>query len=208
VDHNIIDLMNQFYSDRIRISEAVSIVKDEATIISPDTRRQNRVPPGQRVTNGLPTLHYGGVPKIDTSQWRFRIFGQVETERNLSFDEFMALSKVRVLSDVHCVTGWSRLDNLWEGVSTSVLKDLVKIKPEANFALIHAYGGFSTNLSQEDFFQEDVLFAIKHDGIIITPDHGYPVRLVVPRLYFWKSNDNLPEELIPCEGHGTAHGRS
>ena len=183
-------------------------MKDEATIISPDTRRQNRVPPGQRVTNGLPTLHYGGVPKIDTSQWRFRTFGQVETERNLSFDEFMALPKVRVLSDVHCVTGWSRLDNLWEGVSTSVLKDVVKIRPEANFALIHAYGGFSTNLSQEDFFQKDVLFAIKHDGKIITPDHGYPVRLVVPRICFWKSNNNLPEELIPWESHGTADGRS
>jgi DMSO/TMAO reductase YedYZ molybdopterin-dependent catalytic subunit len=139
------------------------------------------------VTEGWPTLHYGRVPRIDASQWVFRIFGLVEKERSLSLDEFNALPMVKVFSDIHCVTTWSRLDNLWEGVSTSVLKELVKINPEAGFAIIHAYGGFTTNLSLEDFFQEDVLFVIKHDGKIITPDHGYPVRLVVPRLYFWKS---------------------
>ena len=162
-------------------------MKDEDTIISPDTRRQNRVPPGQSVTDGWPILHYGGVPRIEESLWRFRIFGLVEKERNLNFDEFMALPRVKVFSDVHCVTTWSRLNNLWEGVSASYLKDLVKISPEASFAIIHASGGFTTNLSLEDFFQEDVLFVIKHDGKTITPDHGYPVRLVVPRLYFWKS---------------------
>ena len=163
------------------------MVKDEATIISPDTRRQNRVPPGQSVTEGWPTLHYGGVPKVDVSQWRFRIFGLVDKERNLDFNEFMGLPMVKVFSDIHCVTTWSRLDNLWEGVSASVLKNLVKINPEAGFAIIHASGGFTTNLSLDDFFQEDVLFVVKHDGKTITLDHGYPVRLVVPRLYFWKS---------------------
>src|SRR5271157_5607362 len=160
------------------------MVKDEATIISPDTRRQNRVPPGQSVTESWPTLHYGGVPKVDVLQWRFRIFGLVDKERNLDFDEFMALPMVKVFSDIHCVTTWSRLDNLWEGVSTSVLKDLVNINPEAGFAIIHASGGFTTNLSIDDFFQEVVLFATKHDGKTITQDHGYPVRLVAPRLYF------------------------
>jgi len=163
------------------------MVKDEAIIISPDTRRQNRVPSGQNVTEGWPTLHYGEVPKIDTSLWRLRIFGLVDKERNLDFDEFMALPMVKVFSDIHCVTTWSRLNNLWEGVSTSALKDLVKIRPEAGFAIIHASGGFTTNIPLKDFFQEDVLFAVKHDGKTITPDHGYPVRLVVPRLYFWKS---------------------
>ncbi len=163
------------------------MVKEEATIISPDTRRQNRVPPGQSVTEGWPTLHYGVVPKVDTSEWVFRIFGLVEKDRSLSLDEFVALPMVKVFSDIHCVTTWSRLDNLWEGVSTSVLKDLVKINPDAGFAIIHASGGFTANLSLEDFFQEDVLFAVKHDGRPLMPDHGYPVRLVVPRLYFWKS---------------------
>jgi DMSO/TMAO reductase YedYZ molybdopterin-dependent catalytic subunit len=127
------------------------------------------------------------VPRVDESLWRFRIFGLVDKERSLNFDEFMALPTVKVFSDVHCVTTWSRLNNLWEGVSTSVLKDLVKISPAASFAIIHASGGFTINLSLVDFFQEDVLFTVKHDGKTITPDHGYPVRLVVPRLYFWKS---------------------
>lgn len=132
-------------------------------------------------------LHYGGVPRIDAANWRLRLFGLVEKEQSLSFPEFLALPFVRVFSDVHCVTGWSRLDNLWEGVSPSVLNDLVKIMPEAKFAIIHAAGNFTTNLSLKDLFQDDVLFAIKHNGRPLTPDHGAPVRLVVPRLYFWKS---------------------
>jgi len=111
----------------------------------------------------------------------------VEEECNLSYREFLALPRARVLSDVHCVTGWSRLDNQWEGVLTTTLKVLVRIMPEARFAIVHAEGNFTTNLLLEDFFGEDVIFAISHDGIAISPEHGYPVRLVVPRLYFWKS---------------------
>ncbi len=158
-----------------------------SVIKSPDTERKNRVPPGQRVTEGFPVLHYGGVPRIDTSEWRLRLFGLVERERNISFPEFLALPMVKVFSDVHCVTGWSRLDNLWEGVSSSALKDLVMILPEARFTIVHAAGNFITNLSLDDFFSEDVLFALRHNGRPLTPEHGVPVRLVVPRLYFWKS---------------------
>ncbi len=156
-------------------------------IKSLDTERKNRVPPGQRATEGWPVLHYGGVPRVDPDEWRFKLFGLVEQERSLSFLEFSALPMVRVLSDVHCVTGWSRLDNLWGGVQALALKDLVKILPEAKFAIVHASGNFTTNLSLDDFFLEDVLFALKHNGRPISPDHGYPLRLVVPRLYFWKS---------------------
>lgn len=160
---------------------------EDVLIKSPDTKRQNRVPPGQRVTEGFPVLHYGGVPRIDPADWRLRLFGLVERERSLSFSEFTALPLVKVFSDVHCVTGWSRLDNLWEGVQSAGLRDQVKILPEARFAIVHASGNFTTNLSLEDFFQEDVLFAIRHNGRPLTLDHGYPVRLIVPRLYFWKS---------------------
>jgi DMSO/TMAO reductase YedYZ molybdopterin-dependent catalytic subunit len=163
------------------------MVEEDVTIISPDTKRDNRVPPGQKLIESWPTLHYGNVPKVDTSKWRFRIFGLVNEERSLSFLEFMSLPMTKVFSDIHCVTTWSKLNNLWEGVSTKVLKDLVKIKPEAKYVIIHAHGGFTTNLSLADFFLDDVLFAIKHNSSILTPDHGYPVRLVVPRLYFWKS---------------------
>ena len=156
-------------------------------IISPDTLRQNRVPPGQRLIKNWPVLHYGGVPRISANNWNLRLFGLVEEECNLSYREFLALPRARVLSDVHCVTGWSRLDNQWEGVLTTTLKVLVRIMPEARFAIVHAEGNFTTNLLLEDFFGEDVIFAISHDGIAISPEHGYPVRLVVPRLYFWKS---------------------
>ena len=156
-------------------------------IRSPDTERTNRVPPGQSLTEGWPVLHYGGIPKVDPKEYSLRLFGLVEKERSLSFSEFLALPQVRVFSDVHCVTGWSRLDNLWEGVQALALKDLVKILPGARFAIVHASGGFTTNLFMEDFFQEDVLLAVMHNGRSISPEHGYPVRLVVPRLYFWKS---------------------
>jgi DMSO/TMAO reductase YedYZ molybdopterin-dependent catalytic subunit len=156
-------------------------------IRSPDVERANRVPPGQSVTEGWPVLHYGGVPKINAEDWRLRIYGLVEKELILSLAEFLALPQVRVLSDVHCVTGWSRLNNLWEGVGTSELKEMIKILPDAAFAIIHSPGGFTTNLSLDDFLSEDVLFAVKHNGKTLASEHGYPVRLVVPRLYFWKS---------------------
>ncbi|RQW80715.1 MAG: sulfite oxidase-like oxidoreductase [Methanothrix sp.] len=156
-------------------------------IKSPDTSRAERVPPGQELTESFPVLHYGNVPKINPNEWKMRLFGLVEAERSLSIAEILSLPQARVFSDVHCVTTWSRLNNLWEGVPTTALKGLVKIKTEARFAIVHAYGGFTTNLSLQDFFAEDVLFALKHDGRPISPEHGYPVRLVVPRLYFWKS---------------------
>jgi DMSO/TMAO reductase YedYZ molybdopterin-dependent catalytic subunit len=162
-------------------------MEDEHLIRSPDTARKERVPPGQRATERFPVLHYGGVHRIDAGSWAFRIGGMVARERRLSFDEFMALPMVTVFSDIHCVTGWSKLDNTWEGVSTSEIRSLVDILPEARHVMVHAAGGFTTNLAVDDFFGEDVLFAVRHNGEAISPEHGYPVRLVVPRLYFWKS---------------------
>jgi DMSO/TMAO reductase YedYZ molybdopterin-dependent catalytic subunit len=159
----------------------------EDIIKSPDTERKERVPPGQRLTEKWPALHHGSVPKIDVDKWEFRIFGLVERERRLSYAEFTALPMVKVYSDIHCVTGWSKLDNLWEGVSSNQIKELVNILPQAKFVMVHSTGGFSTNLSLDDFFQPDVLLAIEHNGETLTPKHGYPLRLVVPRLYFWKS---------------------
>jgi DMSO/TMAO reductase YedYZ molybdopterin-dependent catalytic subunit len=160
---------------------------EERIIRSPDTERKDRIPPGQRVTDKWPVLHHGRVPDIDVSSWVFTISGLVERERRLSYQEFMSLPQVKVLSDIHCVTGWSKLDNFWEGVSTSIVPKLVNILPEAKFVIVHSAGGFTTNLSLSDFFECDVLFAIKHNGKLLTPEHGYPLRLIVPRLYFWKS---------------------
>jgi DMSO/TMAO reductase YedYZ molybdopterin-dependent catalytic subunit len=111
----------------------------------------------------------------------------VEEEMKLDYEEFVALPRVKVFSDIHCVTSWSKLGNLWEGVSSSVIKDIATISPGAGFVIVHAFGGFTTNLSLGEFFAEDVLFATKHNGETLAPEHGWPVRLVVPRLYFWKS---------------------
>jgi len=156
-------------------------------IISPDTQRKDRLPPGQRLTEKWPVLHYGKAPSITSGDWTFTISGLVEEERTLTYDEFLSLPQAEVFSDIHCVTGWSRFDNVWEGVSAGAIRDIIKIKPEAKYVIVSGEAGFTTNLSLEDFFQPDVLFVLKHNGKPLTPEHGGPVRLVVPRLYFWKS---------------------
>ena len=160
---------------------------DERIVESPDTKRKIRVPPGQYATEDLPVLHLGYVPEVNQEAWKLRLWGLVEEERALSFDELFSLPRIKVHSDIHCVTGWSKLDCLWEGVSALVLKELVKILPEARFALVHSADGYSTNLRLEDLFQEDVLLATHLDGKPLPREYGGPVRLVVPRLYFWKS---------------------
>ena len=160
---------------------------EEGIIISPDTERKNRVPPGQHLTEKWPVLQYGSIPSIQTSKWTLKLFGRVEKEKTLNYVEFMALPMVKVFSDIHCVTTWSRLDNLWEGVGTSELKKLVNITPTAQFVIVHATGSFTTNIPIAEFFEMDVLLAIKHNQEIISSDHGGPVRLIIPRLYLWKS---------------------
>ena len=160
---------------------------EDNVIRSPDTLRANRIPPGQKLTEKFPVLHYGNVPKVDINKWTFTISGLVDKVRELSYTEFASLKQVKVFSDIHCVTTWSKLDNLWEGPSTSIIKELVQIIPTARFVIVHTAGNFTTNLDIADFFESDVLFALKYDNKPLTPEHGYPVRLIVPRLYFWKS---------------------
>jgi DMSO/TMAO reductase YedYZ molybdopterin-dependent catalytic subunit len=107
--------------------------------------------------------------------------------KRFPWTEFAALPRVKVFADMHCVTRWSRLDNLWEGVPTRELFKRVAVSPAAKFVMVHCEYGFTTNLAVEDFFADDALFALRHDGRDLDPDHGYPVRLVIPRLYAWKS---------------------
>jgi DMSO/TMAO reductase YedYZ molybdopterin-dependent catalytic subunit len=162
-------------------------MQDKNVVQSPDTAKSDRIPPGQQETDNWPVLHYGTIPRVDITKWTFTISGLVETEQKLNFEQLTSLPQTKVFSDIHCVTGWSKLNNYWEGVSAQVIADLSMILPEAKFVLIYAEKGFTTNLSLNDFLQPDVLFALKHDGGTLTAEHGYPVRLVVPRLYFWKS---------------------
>ena len=156
-----------------------------------DTRespaQEPRLPPGQVLTEKWPVLHYGSVPAIDPATWDFRVFGLVERPAAWTLEAFRGLPRVRVRSDIHCVTRWSRFGNTWEGVAVREVLQAAQPRPEARFAIVHAEQGFTANLPLEELFEDDVLLADRHDGEELTPDHGWPVRLVVPRRYFWKS---------------------
>jgi len=156
-------------------------------IISPDTRREQRLPPGQALTRKWPVLHAGSTPTFDPATWDLFIFGLVKQQRRFTYAELLGLPRTKVLGDMHCVTRWSKLDNLWEGVATRELLKHVEPSPEANFVMVHCEHGFTTNLPLADFFDEDALFALTHNGMELEPDHGFPLRLVVPKLYAWKS---------------------
>jgi len=158
-------------------------------IISPDTRRGERMPPNQVLTRKWPVLHEGEVPPFDPLTWDLTVFPRplVAAVKAFSWAEFIALPRRKVYADMHCVTRWSKLDNLWEGVPTAELLKHVEVSPDAKFVMVHCEYGFTTNLPVADFFAEDCLFALSHNGQPLSPDHGYPVRLVVPRLFAWKS---------------------
>lgn len=156
-------------------------------IISPDTRRTNRIPQGQSRTKKWPVLDAHGTPDVDLATWKFEVDGLVEKPLSWSLDEFMQLPAVRVYADFHCVTRWSRLDNVWSGVSTREIAKLTGVKPEAKFVVAFGYDyGWTTNVPIEYFLLEDSLFAWSHDGNPIPPQHGGPVRLIIPQLYAWK----------------------
>jgi DMSO/TMAO reductase YedYZ molybdopterin-dependent catalytic subunit len=160
---------------------------DIPLIVSSDVGRAERVPPRQALTRKWPVLHAGTVPAFDPARWTFHVFGKVERPWEGTHAEFVAQPRVRVLADMHCVTRWSKLDNTWEGVSTRQVMSHVRPLPEARFVMVHCEHGFTTNLPLDDFLDEDCLFAWKHNGQDLEPDHGWPLRLVVPRLYAWKS---------------------
>ncbi|MCH7745051.1 MAG: sulfite oxidase-like oxidoreductase [Chloroflexi bacterium] len=145
------------------------------------------VPPGQFLTEKFPVLTFGSAPKVDLETWQFKISGLVEKEISLTWGEFMSLEKVTLDAEFHCVTQWSRLQNTWEGVSFNEVMKLLKLKPEAKYIMAHCYGGYSTNLALDVVTDDDVLFAYKHDGKLLSRDHGGPLRLVVPKRYAWKS---------------------
>jgi DMSO/TMAO reductase YedYZ molybdopterin-dependent catalytic subunit len=149
--------------------------------------REGRLPPGQSLTLKWPVLHYGSVPRFDPAKWDFRVSGLVENSVRLTWDEFGRLPRVRTRSDFHCVTRWSRFDNDWDGVGFREILGLVKPRSEAKYVLVHAEQGFTANVPLADLDRDDVLLATHHDGQPLTPDHGYPLRLIVPHLYAWKS---------------------
>jgi DMSO/TMAO reductase YedYZ molybdopterin-dependent catalytic subunit len=146
-----------------------------------------RVPPGQAFTTKWPVLTYGRTPRFDPKTWTFRCSGLVEEDVIWTWEEFLKLPRTEVACDIHCVTRWSRLDNRFEGVSIREIMKRVQLKPEARYVLIHADPDYTTNLPLVDLVDDDVVLALKHDGSDLTAEHGGPLRLVVPKLYFWKS---------------------
>jgi len=150
-------------------------------------KQAGRLPPGQSLTLKWPVLHYGSIPRFDAEAWDFRIHGLVETPLRFSWKEFNALPKIRHVSDFHCVTRWSRFDNAWDGVAVRELLRRANPKPQASHVLIHAEQGYTANLAIADLDREEVLLATHHDGQPLPLDHGYPLRLIVPHLYAWKS---------------------
>jgi DMSO/TMAO reductase YedYZ molybdopterin-dependent catalytic subunit len=150
-------------------------------------RENKRLPPGQSATLKWPVLHYGSVPRFDPDRWDFRIDGLVEQPMKLTWTQFNELPKSKVHSDFHCVTRWSRFDNSWEGVLFNDVLKLVTLKREAKYALVRAEQGFSANVPLADLRHDNVLFATHHDGESLTAEHGFPLRLIVPHLYAWKS---------------------
>lgn len=157
-------------------------------IVSPDTRRENRIPPGQSRTKKWPVLDAFGPPRIDLSSWSLEVFGLVRKRLTFNLDEFRSLPRVKVFADFHCVTHWSRLGNLWEGVAAQELLRMAGVDSRAKYVVCHAYDySWSTNLPLSEFDVPDALLADTHDSEPISLEHGGPVRGMVPRLYAWKS---------------------
>jgi DMSO/TMAO reductase YedYZ molybdopterin-dependent catalytic subunit len=150
-------------------------------------RDAGRLPPGQSATLKWPVLHVGSVPRFDPKTWDFKITGLVEKPVRLTWDEFSHLPMTGVTADMHCVTRWSRFDVRWEGVAFSEVAKLAAPKPEAKYVMVHAEEDFTSNVPLEDLMRPTTLFALKHNGEPLPADHGYPLRLVVPHLYAWKS---------------------
>ena len=158
--------------------------RDELTKRGIDPKR---LPPGQYFTDRFPVLHVGDVPKIDTATWTLRLFGLVDRELTITWDELTAMPATDILTDIHCVTKWSKFDTTWKGVKLADLFAMAGVQTEAKFLIEHAEYGYTTNLPLADASLDNCLVAYEFDGSPIEPVHGGPVRIVVPHLYFWKS---------------------
>lgn len=148
---------------------------------------EGRVPPGQVLTSKFPVLTYGPTPRVTTDAWRLKVWGQVDAPLDIGWAELLALPQQTQVCDIHCVTRWSKLDTSWTGVPFRVIHEAVRPRPGADFVLIHGTGGYTTNMRVDEMLDEDVLVAHRYEGEPIEREHGGPVRLIVPKLYFWKS---------------------
>ncbi|HEY9823559.1 MAG TPA: sulfite oxidase-like oxidoreductase [Candidatus Sericytochromatia bacterium] len=153
----------------------------------PEAEQSDRVPPGQYLTKGFPVLTYGQTPKINTSEWEFRVWGLAKA-KTFSLSDFMAMPQHDFTDDFHCVTRWSKLDVQWTGIKVTDFMKYVEVQSSATHIMQHCYGGYTTNLPLEDFVREENFFAHTLFGEPLPAEHGGPLRLVVPHLYAWKSS--------------------
>jgi len=148
---------------------------------------RDRLPPGQRLVRDWPVLDLGVQPEVSPQRFRLDADGAVRHPLSLSLAEFMALPQRDFRSDIHCVTQWSRYDNAWRGVAAGTLLELVEPLEAARHVVLHGFDGYATNVRLDQFAAPDVLLAHTWEGKLLTTAHGGPVRVVIPRLYFWKS---------------------
>jgi DMSO/TMAO reductase YedYZ molybdopterin-dependent catalytic subunit len=146
-----------------------------------------RIPPGQHLVKSWPVLHFGPIPRFDGTMWDLELTGLVERPQTISWQGLHDLPRAAVPADMHCVTGWTTLDNAWEGVAFRTLMELCGPTPEAKWVIAHCAHGYTSNLSLAAMDDDDVLVAWANNGEQLTPDHGWPLRLVVPKRYAWKS---------------------
>jgi DMSO/TMAO reductase YedYZ molybdopterin-dependent catalytic subunit len=152
-----------------------------------EKRQEGRLPPGQSLTNRFPVLTYGPVPKFDPNTWDMRVFGSVENQLRWNWEEFLKLPTIKITTDIHCVTRWSKFDTVWEGVPFKYIAEQAGVKPDAKHVIAHCDYGYTTNVPLEDMMGDNIMLAYKYDDQWLEPDHGAPVRTLVPHLYFWKS---------------------
>ena len=150
-------------------------------------RGAERLPPGQHLVKDWPVLDLGVHPAVAQDRWTLRVFGAVEESFAWDWPAFQAQQQERAVSDIHCVTTWSRYDNAWEGVPTAAIVASARPRPGAQTVVLHSHDGYATNLTLDDFTAPGVMLAHSWEGRGLTREHGGPVRLVVPHLYFWKS---------------------
>jgi DMSO/TMAO reductase YedYZ molybdopterin-dependent catalytic subunit len=153
----------------------------------PAVRSHDRLPPGQHLTPGFPVLDLGIQPEIPLHEWRLDVGGLVENPKTFTWGEFNSLPQFEDVSDFHCVTTWSKFDVRWSGVAFFTLAEIVRPKPEAKHVLFAGYDNYTTNVRIEDVMDDDVLIASNYDGQPLAREHGGPVRVVIPKLYAWKS---------------------
>lgn len=154
----------------------------------PKVDQGERVPPGQFLTQRFPVLHYGETPHYeDLDTWMLRVFGLVNEEKVFTWTDLMALPTNQQTVDIHCVTRWSKLDTTWTGIPWRTFLKVIEVKPEATHVMAHCENNFTTNIALDVLDDDDTMLAYLYEGQPLEPDHGYPMRLLVPKKYFWKS---------------------